>query len=320
MTESLTIRIHGADGSVWPVHGQNAGEMGVWLGKGEVEGLFAAPIRQAWSSGSQEIGGHQDGEWIDVRDILLGFHVTDARWPVSVTDALFRQAFVSRVDRWDHSARSARIEAHSEMSGSRFLDVLQYEGRDFNPELDHLSQGYAGPTIPLRAGQPLYYSDDEVSTFTSTATSASGFVTISNPCPVPMFHKWVVTRCQATLPDFSWSGAPGARVPGVDKRSSRDDSERTILLPLLNETHGGATVDLDHLNANCLMIRDTSDQNMLGQMPVPGKYFIYEVPPHTPPTELPVSYTGAPTGGAMIQCIQPRRWDEPVGGEWMGSY
>ena len=135
-----------------------------------------------------------------------------------------------------------------------------------------------------------------------------------------MYYKVVLTRCQATLPDFSWSGAPGARVPGIDKLSGRDDSARTILCPLLNATHGGATIDLEHLVGNTLMIRDASDQNMLGQMPVPGKYFTYEIPSHTPPTNLPVSYTGAPAGGAMIRYIMPRRWDEPFGGEWMGGF
>ena len=318
--DTLTIRIHGADGSVWPVHGDGAGERGVWLSEDQVEGLFSAPIRQAWTSGAQEIGGRQEGMWYEVRDLALGFHVTDSVRPVAVTDALFRQAFVPRLDRWDHDARSPRIEVQTDLSGSRFLDVLQYDKRDFDPGIDPLVVGYGNPIIPLRAGQPSYYSDDEVSTFTSTATSASGTITVSNPGPLPMYHKFVLTRCQATLPDVSWSGAPGARVPGIDKLSGRDDSDRMILCPLLNSTHGGATIDLEHLISNTLMIRDASDQNMLGQMPVPGKFFSYEIPPWTPPTELPVSYTNAPAGGAMIRCIMPRRWDEPFGGEWMGGY
>jgi hypothetical protein len=320
VTDTLTIRIHGADGSMWPVHGEGQGERGVWMSEEQVEGLFSAPIRQSWTSGAQEVGGTQDGQWYDVRDLNLGFHVTDAAGPVDVTYAMFRQAFVSRVDRWDHTARSARIEVHSPNSGSRFLDVLLYEKPDFDPGRDPLVDGYSNPILPLRAGQPFYYSDDVISTFSSTLATATGEVTVSNPCPLPMYPKWVVTRCQAALPDLSWSGKPGARVPGVDKLSGRDDSGRFIWLPLLNETHGGATVDLEHLIGNTLMIRDTSDQNMLGQMPVPGKYFTYEIPPWTPPTQLPVAYVSAPTGGAMIQLIQPRRWEEPFGGEWMGGY
>jgi hypothetical protein len=319
--ETLTIRIHGADGSIWPVHGKSAGERGVWMAQDQVEGLFETFVRQSWDSGAQQVGGNQRGVWFDARDLLLGFHVTDNLRSEATTLAAFRQAFVYRVDRWDHNAVQPKIEVESDISGSRFLDVLLYDKPDFNPGTDPLVVGYGNPILPLRAGQPFWYSDDEVSTFTSGSASASGFVTVSNPCDVDtgMFHKWEVTRCQATLPDFSWEGAPGARVPGVDFRSKRDDSARTILLPLINATHGTAKVDLEFLIGNALPIRDASDQNMVGQLPVPGKYFMYEIPPHTPPYELPVSYTGAPAGGAMIRLIMPRRWMLPFGGEWMGG-
>lgn len=314
---SLTVTIHGADGSVWPVHGPGAGSRGVWMGQDQVEGLFEAPVRQQWDAGALQLGGTQQGQWWDVRDISLGFHVLAKPGlpPVEQTLSDFRNAFTYRVDRWDHDAVPPRIEVVSDLSGSRSLDVLLYEAPDFNPGVDPLVRGHGNPVLPLRAGQPFWYSADRVTTFTSTAAAASGTVAVSNPTPLPMFHKWVITRCQATLPDFSWSGPPNNRAPGVDKLSGRNDSARTILLPLLDDTHGGATIDLEHLNADRLMIRDASDQNMLGQMPVPGMYFSYEIPPWTQEQTLPVSYTNAPAGGAMIQLIQPRRWTAPVGGE-----
>lgn len=317
MRRTLNVRVHGADGTVWPVHGDGSGSMGVSMGRDQVEGLFEAPVRQQWDASAQQIGGTQQGMWYDVRDISLGFHVLQRPGlpPVEKILSDFRNAFVYRVDRWDHDAVMPCIEVESDLSGQRFLDVVLHQQPDFNPGVDPIVRGHGNPILPLRAGQPFWYSADRVTSFTSTSAAASGTVAVSNPTPLPMFHKWVVTRCQATLPDISWAGPPNNRVPGVDKLSGRDDSNRSILLPLINDTHGGATVDLEHLNADKLMIRDASDQNMLGQMPVPGMYFSYEIPPWTQEQTLPVSYANAPTGGAMIQLIQPRRWIAPVGGE-----
>lgn len=315
---SLLIKVYGWDHPTdpWIVHGPGQGNKGVYLSQDQVKGLFEAPVRQVWDASAQQIGGTLRGMWRDVRDISLGFHVTDRAGPIDVALARFRKAFSYRKDRWDPNAVLPRIEVTSDLSGSRSLDVQLYEAPDFDPGTDPLVTGYGNPILPLRAGQPNYYAPDVITSFTAGTASASGTVTVSNPTPLPMYHKFVVTRCQATLPDKSWTGPPNARVPGVDNLSGRNDSARTILLPLLTALHGGATVDVEHLTADRLMIRDASDQNMLGQMPVPGMYFTYEIPSWTQAQTLPVSYTNAPAGGAMIQCIQPRRWPEPFGGEW----
>jgi hypothetical protein len=72
--------------------------------------------------------------------------------------------------------------------------------------------------------------------------------------------------------------------------------------------NGGAVVDLD---GNELMFRDANDTNILGQLA--GQFFNFPIPPYTPPTDLPVSYTGAPGGGAMVRLVQPRMWSRPWG-------
>ncbi|MFF1531506.1 hypothetical protein, partial [Cellulomonas sp. NPDC058312] len=143
--------------------------------------------------------------------------------------------------------------------------------------------------------------------------SGSGSVIVSNPTDQPMKQKWIVTRGNWTLPDVSWRGKPGARFRGIDKLRARDDSNRMILMPPIGAIQGGATVDLD--TDNELMVRDAHNTNLLGQMPVPGRYFMYVIPPYTQETELPVSVTGAPAGGAMVKLVQPRRWSTPRGME-----
>ncbi len=253
------------------------------------------------------------GRLNDWRDLFLKFHIVSGR-AVSGVDqetlmGQFREAFDYREDDWDHDAKLARIQVISEKS-DRSLDVQLYEHPDFNPNIDPVYRGHADPKLPLRAGQPMWYEPDVVTTWSTTSTSGSGEIIVSNPTDQVMYQKWILTRGSWTLPDKSWAGPKRHRVPGISKLNGRDDSNRTILMPTITAVHGGAVVDLDPMK---LMVRDAHDTNLLGQMPVPGRYFEYAIPPYTPETPLPVSVTGAPAGGAMVQLVQPRLWSEPIG-------
>lgn len=313
LLRSAKVEIYGCDGSYWCVHGQGAGEQGVYMAMGQVQGLFEAPVRTAWVSAAHESGGTMKGMWHEVRDMSLGFHVVDqhiATGAYPEIESAFRQAFDYREDQWDWDAELARIAYTTEKSKTRSIDAQMYQAQDFNPGTDPNISGYGNPIVPLRAGQPMYYEKDVVTKWSTTGSSGSGTIKISNPTDQPMMHKWIVTRGSWTLPDVSWSGRKGFRKPGIDKRSRRDDRNRKILMPTIGVLEGGATVDLDPKK---LMVRDAAGTNLLGRMPVPGRFFTYLVPPYTPETELPVSVTGAPAGGAMVQCVQPRRWSRPQG-------
>ncbi|RBO82065.1 hypothetical protein [Nocardia puris] len=309
----LTIIIHGCDGSVWHVHGEGAGAEGVWCGKDQIRGLFEPPVRTAWESGARQIGGKMRGRWFDPRDLDLGFHLVAARAPGGDLEALMSawwSAFDFREDDYDWDAKLTRIQVISPKT-DRFLEVQLRQQREFNPGVDPLRKGHANPELPLRAGMPFWQEPPVTSSWSTESTSGEGEVPVSNPTPLPMFQKWILTRGEWTLPDFSIEGPKYHRFFGRSKRTGRDDSERTILMPELTELHGGATVDLD---PDELMVRDAHGTNLLGQMPVPGRFFEYEIPPHTQTLMLPVSVTGAPEGGAMAQLVQPRLWPLPIGG------
>jgi hypothetical protein len=117
-----------------------------------------------------------------------------------------------------------------------------------------------------------------------------------------MFQKWIVTVGTFTLPDVQWVGSKGQRAPGGA------NATRALTLAPITPLNGGAVIDLDGSN---LMIRDANNTNILGQQA--GNFFNYPIPPYTPPTLLPVSYTNAPSGGAMIQLVQPQTWSRPWG-------
>lgn len=306
----LKVEIRGCNDTVWPVHGRGSSGP-VRMGKGQVEGLFEAPVRTAWVSSATQSGGTMKGKWNEYRDLSLGFHILGGQDHAAVYSA-FRMAFDYREDEWDHDAELAHIDVTSEHSGTRTLDVQLYEQADYNPGIDPLTQKYGNLILPLRAGQPMYYETPVVTSWSTSSSAGSGLIEVENPTDQIMRHKWILTRGQWTLPDVSWEGKKGERRPGLSKLSGRDDSSRAILMPTIGVLEGGCTVDLDPMK---LMVRDAADTNLLGRMPVPGRYFEYAIPPYTQKQFLPVSVTNAPAGGAMVQLVQPRLWSLPVGGE-----
>jgi hypothetical protein len=310
----LTVILHGCDGSTWHVHGSGQGQEGVFCGKDQMKGLWDPPVRTAWASGARQRGAKPRGHWYDPRDCDLGFHLVSARVPGGDQETLmsqFWQAFGFREDDYDWDAQLAKVQVISEKS-TRWLDVQKREHTDFNPGIDPLIRMHANPVLPLRAGQPFYYQPSDTSTWSTSGSSGEGSLTVWNPTPLPMFHKITLTRGDWTVGDRSIEGPPHHRFFGRSKRTGRDDSERDILIAPIGTVQGGATIDLD---PDALMIRDAHGTNMLGQMPVPGRYFEYEIPPHTQPLEIPVSVTNAPAGGAMAKLTMPRLWPLPIGGQ-----
>lgn len=306
----LQIYMHGS-GRSWHVHGDGSGP--VKLAYDQVKGLFDPPVRTAWASGARQLGGKPRGRWYDPRDIQLGFHVIAP--PDGDMEALMSEwwdSFGFREDDYDWDATLPRVQVISDKS-DRSLDFQLYEHNEFDPAADPIRQQYAGPTIKGRAGMPFYYEPPVVATWTTGGTSGSGFIPVSNPTPLPMYQKWILTRGNWTIADRSIEGPPFHRFFGRSKRTGRDDSNRSILMAPIGPAQGGATIDLD---PDALMVRDAHGTNLLGQMPVPGRYFEYEIPPHTQELLLPISVTGAPSGvGAMAQLVQPRLWPLPIGGQ-----
>ena len=261
---------------------------------------------------ARQTGGTLKGVWTDYRDISMGFHlVADAAGgDMETLMSEFKRAFDYREDPWDHNSRLAYIEVSTDNT-TRYIDVQLWEAKDFNPSLDPLIQGHGNPIFPLRAGQPFWYEPDVVTSWSTTLAADTGTILVSNPTDVPMNQKWILTRGDWIVPDVSWEGPFGARVPGVSKLTGRDDSERAIPMAPIGALQGGAVIELDPIAD--LMVRDAHGTNLLGQMPIPGMFFEYNIPPGTPPTLLPISVTNAPTGGAMAQLVQPRRWQEAIG-------
>lgn len=274
--------------TVFHVHGDQAGAEGVWLAKGQVTGLYDAPVQTTWKTGAFQVGSTQRSKKFLHRDLQLGFHIKDTTTSWEFNESQFRSIFDYEKDPWDDNYQPTTIEVETTLSGVRKLDVLMFEAPQFDSELDPQMQQFGNVIFQLRAGQPFWYQDD----YTSTR-SGSGTVTVQNPTDQTAYHKWVLTPGSYTLPDYSWKGAPGNRTV---------DQTRTVSGITISSANGGAVIDLDRTE---LMFRDANNTNLLAQLA--GKFFEFPIPPYTPTTSVPVTGTGS------VQLRIPQRWSRPWG-------
>lgn len=298
----------GGNGAEFTTHGDGAGVEGIWNAEGQVRGIYDAPVKTTWKTGAFQEGSTQKAKKVLQRDMELGFHCVETDLPprsAEDNESEFRKIFDYEVDPYDDDPEPTTLHLETDKSGERKLDVLMYDTPIFEADVDPIENQYINLILKLRAGQPMWYEDDVITAFKAGSTAATGFIEVENRTDQPMRQKWILTRATWTLPDFSWKGGKYRRKPGGVHK------DRTITLPPITDVQGGAVVSLDTIND--LMIRDAHYTNLLPLLG--GKFFQYVIPPYTPKQYLPISYTGAPAGGAMAQLVQPQRWSRPWGQE-----
>lgn len=309
MSTGMSIALVGPSGTRWPVHGDDRAP-GITLAEGGVDGLIDSPIETEWIDDT-EMGSVFAGERYLPRDLKLGFFISDELAGTPIAGRLesdFRTEFSTRPDPWDPSPQSTKVEVVSDLSGLRWLsDTVLKETPEMKTERDPYTHRLYDLTYHLRAGMPLWDSGKEVTVFEGTTASKSGTITVSNPTDMPMRHTWVIAGVGATvtLPDPSWLGPKTEREPGGDYPS------RAVALPQITAGDQGVRVTRERRK---LHAQTFTGSNFLVRML--GNWIRFDIPPYTPPTELPVSYTGA-TAGCRIECHQPRLWSRPLGLELM---
>lgn len=297
MTAIKSIRVEKGT-TTFHVHGENAGQEGVWLAHGQVSGIYDTPVTSTWKSGAFQEGSTYRHTKYRERDMLLGFHIIDTATTWEFNDSAFRLMFDYEPDRWWGAAyEPTKLVVESEHSGIRSLIVLMSEAPEFDMPVDPSKDQHGNVIMKLRAGKPFWASDDHVSEYKGTGATGSGTVTVTNPTDRVSYHKFVLTPGTWVLPDWEFTGPPGNRTPGL---------KRSVTVPVTAQ-NGGAVVDWDKQE---LMFRDHNNTNMLGQLA--GTFVEFAIPPYTQPTQLPVSYSGA-TGGATAQLRVPHHWSRPWG-------
>ena len=305
--EIVQIAIHGQNDEKIIVHGDGAGTGGVYLAEDGVDTLLAhAPEKQTWKSGARSKGSKPKNRKILHKDIDLTFLVmeTDVT-PYEVNDSYLEQAIGYELDPYDDDAKYAKIAVTTDISGTRYLDIVQYEEADFSPSIDPHAQEFGETTLKVRSGDPDWYEDDLVSSYEFDGTG-QGYVWVWNPTPRDMHLYWVATLGTWEIPDFSWKGKKGQRVPG-----GRDEA-RFIRTPPITSTHGGLRINAT--DRSKLMAEDFHDTNILALFN--GQHFIHKIPAYTQRQKLPVFFSDSQSvGEGRIELRQPRRWPRAYGGE-----
>lgn len=283
----MDLELHGCDGSVWYIHGERAGSQGVALLQG-AKGFWEAPINAVWQQGAFQEGATYVGFRTEPIDVVLPIGVRGdsyAEW--ALNDSKFRNALGSPDDEITLVARSS--------SGIRKLKLritsAPEKVGDYSPTHNQFSQW----VVQARAGWPRWTTNAITSTWTTTASSGAGTVTVQNPTDTWVWLQWVCTAPgKWVLPDRSWPNPLS--------------SGRNIVCPTL--TAGQAmTIDTYPMNEHYVA---ADGHNIAGRFG--GVLFMYPVPPHTPPTELPVWVTDA-TGGGSVQVRMPLNYRRPMGGD-----
>lgn len=298
-----SITLYGPNGDVLPLTGPQADE-GYSIMRDGLVGYYDAVTTTEWARARRQRGGRYKGLEQAEREIEIPFRVTSERdW--AALDSRLARAIPYQLDRWDENAKLARIGIEADDT-ERFLDVQRSREPQYHKDFDALKAldlGQGIVTYFLKAAQPMWSGRKRMLVWETSSTSGTGPVApkLSNPGPIPIMGKWVLTPGIWTVPDYQWGGPEGKRVV-------RDP--RTIPLQPVTEAMGGLTIDLSDMERT---FRSTSGENVNGQ--VAGNYYFvnFEIPPYTPPTDLIVSVSGAPAGGARAEFHYTELWNRPWG-------
>lgn len=299
------VEIFGQDDEYLNLYGDGEANRGAWLDEDPV-GIFGhTPEKQTWTSGARAIGSKQKNRKILHRDMEIPLLIkSTTAHTYEENQSYLVNAVGFELDPYDDDAKYARLAVTTELSGTRYVDMVQYEGPDFDPSHDPILKQFGEITLNVRVGDADWYGDTVVEAF-EFGDNGEGELWLENPCPRPMLHWWRVTQGKWLIPDFSWRGKRGARRPeGPD--------ENRYVTTVIEEVDGVSQIH--PADRSVLMVESEHETNLLGRQG-PNGFYLHEIPPYTPKQALKVYLEDCPAGGARIELHMPRRWTTPWGGE-----
>lgn len=300
MPESdLSIEWRGPDGSVWNVSGRDAERQGVLLLPKPTK-LYDAPTVTYWS---QSAWKHvYQGFRLERREPVIGFQI----WGGLGGDARDWRDIDSEFSlSWEFEREGELVfitdDGERSLGLRKLSDPVCYEGEIENGRDPHL---LADATVVINAaGENPLWKGELVTTdpFVCPTTSGSTTFTVANDGNTDLWLRWTASATPAgarfTFPDYSFGNDEYGR--------AQADSGRTWTTPvLLAGEHIDVNADPDE--ELFLSSKGTNPWNRCE-----GNGLMYPIPPHTPPTELTVSWTGVAAGdsiGLQYQRMYTRPW------------
>lgn len=285
------VSVEGFNGGECILAGDGEGDMAAYL-LTDVEGIYDAPVETIRNSHAFQIGSDFGGLRNLERVVVFGVFIDNSNgssWQEN--DSEFRKL-------WSYT-KDSKLWIETEDS-RRYLKVRLREQPEFKPRFDPNQTQMETVTLTLVAGDPWWYDEEEVDEWVSTVDTSSGStttgtVTVSNPTDNPVWLKWMIQAPgKPTLPDFSF---------GDDRfERAQIDAARQIVMPLM-QTNEHVRVDTDEqaIGGQCVSSTDSAYYMRMG-----GVTFCYPLPAYTEPVELPVAMSRAPAGvGIQVRCERP---------------
>lgn len=270
--QKITVRVIGVDGSRWTISGPGAGREGVYL-KDEHVGLIDTPVTTLWQSGANQIGASFGAAKFNARSISLPVFLMDSpARPWQSVESRWRKA-------WSYFSDST-IEVVSE-SGLRRMKCRLESTPEHSLGKGGQFMGATSVLMTLKAGDPLWYSEEQTESWRFDGVHWTGNVTVTNPTDMPTWLRWTITGpASVILPDFSFETREGW--PGYEHQA------RKITMPF-QPIGVDVAVDTDPMQEQVVGINQPSWWAKMN-----GQFFLYPVPPWTPPTQVPVAVNPLP--------------------------
>lgn len=273
------IEVEGVDGSTWVLNGPGAGREGVHLGESP-DGIYDAPVRTLWQQGAFQEGASPNGVRWDARDVVFTAMVqgvSGRSW--QDVDSQWRRA-------WSYTEDS--VLRVTTPSGTRELRLRLFEAPKFTPDVDPRVSEFGEVVMTCRAGDPFWREQPDKQTVVASSASGTEYLDVFNPTDKDMWLRWVLSPgSRWTIPDFDFAGGT-----------------RTVTMPTAY-TSRDVLIDTHPLREQIVVVGWANAWEAMG-----GVQFIHPVPAYTPPTSVPVSWSGS---GGSLMLVQDRRWSRPWG-------
>lgn len=271
---SYTIQLVSWDEKrTYTIYGPGQGDRGVYL-LSDPQGLYDAPLKTWWENTTNNVGAIPTGASYPPRDVQISLGVVGEdsaeRW--RKLDSQLRLAF--------HEAHDTTLRVMTEY-GTRELKVRLFDTPVMKSAYDPGVGRYAATIYSLRAGNPLWQGETHLIEWVFDGRNFYDTITVENPSDHPLYPQWV-------LP-----GPTSMLLPDFDLESGK---EHWVTMPWQGK---GMNVLVD--------TRPGVEEAVCAGRPlwlatVP-EHFNNPIPPHTPPTKLPVVMNPFPFADATMKAL-----------------
>lgn len=299
---TTVVEYEAPDGLTFILAGPRAGNLGVYLGKGDFSGFFDAPVKNHIQSIGSAPGARPGGTKYLHRELVF---------PVEIVNEAGSKSWLRRDSMWRKSwsfKKPGILRCITRDSGPRELKVYLMESPEIDFSTDPNMNSINTCIMHAVAYDPFWYEEDiqfDLLTTTNTSTSGSENLTFSvnpedgksgglNPTDRDIVVTWALEGTgKYTIPDYSFDK------PGL--------ATRRIVLPMIEVGDGNLIATSSKMVEQFSTSNNTPFWNRMG-----GVRMLHKIPAYTEAKDFVVTATKTPVG-RKVSLFLERPWSRPWG-------